>query len=95
MPIIPHFSNECIEMINKDNNCRWPEYDENQIKVSSNIIVIQINGKKRGLIEAKQNIQEKDLIELVLADKKLVKYLENKEIKKKIYIKKPKLLCLQ
>ena len=87
MPIIPHFSNECIEMINKDNNCRWPEYDENQIKVSSNIIVIQINGKKRGLIEAKQNIQEKDLIELVLADKKLVKYLENKEIKKKIYIK--------
>ena len=49
-------------------------------------IVVQINGKKRGLIKSKIDIEEKQLIDLITKEKYLSKYLENKEIKKKIFI---------
>ena len=87
IPIIPHFSNECLEMINKDNKKVWPEYDEELTKEDLNLIVVQINGKKRGLIEAKQSMDEDALNKLISADERITKYLENKDIKKKIYIK--------
>ena len=87
IPIIPHFSNECLEMINKNNKKVWPKYDEELTKEDLNLIVVQINGKKRGLIEAKQSMDEDALNKLIFADEKITKYLENKEIKKKIYIK--------
>ena len=87
IPIIPHFSNECLEMINKNKKKVWPEYDEELTKEDLNLIVVQINGKKRGLIEAKQSMDEDALNKLIFADEKITKYLENKEIKKKIYIK--------
>ena len=86
-PIIPHFSNECIEMLRNKTKFEWPTYDESQLIESTSLIVIQINGKKRGLINVKNDIAENELIKLINSDKKLVKYLENKEIKRKIYIK--------
>ena len=87
IPIIPHFSNECLEMINKNNKQIWPEYNEELTKEDIYLIVVQINGKKRGLIEAKQSVDEDTLNKLISEDKKITKYLENKNIKKKIYIK--------
>jgi leucyl-tRNA synthetase len=88
MPILPHLSNECFESIKKkDDKINWPKYDEKQIKEESSIIVIQINGKKRGLINAKVDLEEEDLMKLVNKDQNITKYLYNKEIKKKIYIK--------
>ena len=50
-------------------------------------IVIQINGKKRGLINTEPDISEDDLIKLINRDKSINKYIEGKNIKKKIYIK--------
>jgi leucyl-tRNA synthetase len=87
MPVLPHFTNECIESINEQDEIIWPNYEESLIKDNSNIIVIQINGKKRGLIETKPNINEDNLMNLINKDKNIVKYFVNKEIKRKIYIK--------
>ena len=88
MPILPHLSNECFESIkNEDEKINWPEYDEKQIIEESSTIVIQINGKKRGLINVKLDLVEEDLMNLINKDKKISKYLIDKEIKKKIYIK--------
>ena len=50
-------------------------------------IVIQINGKKRGLINTKLDLEELDLFKLVKKDQNIYKYISDKEIKKKIYIK--------
>ena len=86
-PIIPHFSNECIEMLGNKTKFEWPTYDESKLIESTSLIVIQVNGKKRGLISVKNDIAENELIKLINSDKKLIKYLENKEIKRKIYIK--------
>ena len=40
MPIIPHFSNECLKLLNKE-NFKWPEFDETILKQEKINIVIQ------------------------------------------------------
>ena len=50
-------------------------------------IVVQINGKKRGIIKATRDIKEKDLLNLLKKDIKIKKYLIEKEIQRQIYIK--------
>ena len=50
-------------------------------------IVIQINGKKRSIIEANMNINEKDIIDKSIKDSQILKYIENKKIVKTIYVK--------
>ena len=84
-PVIPHFSNECLELINNKNNT-WPDFDENLIKENEINIVVQINGRKRGLIRTKLNSAEKEIMELIKNDEKIMKYLQSYKIKKNIYI---------
>ena len=50
-------------------------------------MVIQINGKKRGLISTKPNLDEEEIMQLVNRDEKIAKYVIGNDIKKKIYIK--------
>ncbi|WP_440935461.1 leucine--tRNA ligase [Candidatus Pelagibacter sp.] len=85
-PILPHFANECLSML-KAKNLKWPDYDFSMLKEDNINIVIQINGKKRGLIKTMPNISEEKLLEIVKNDEKMNKYFEQKNIKKKIYIK--------
>jgi leucyl-tRNA synthetase len=86
-PIIPHLSCECLRVIEKNDNIVWPAYDKQQLEESSSLIVIQINGKKRGLINTKLNSSQDEIMELVNKDEKIVKYLIGNDIKKRIYIK--------
>ena len=87
MPVIPHFSNECLENIGFRNNLSWPIYDEKYIEDKNALIVIQINGKKRGLITLPKNTPEDELLNKIMKDEKILKYIEGKKIKKKIFIK--------
>ncbi len=85
-PIVPHLSNECLEMI----SCKkltWPKYDPSLLREEKIKIVIQINGKKRGLVESKIDTNEENIFNIIQSDNKIMKYLENTTIKKKIYIK--------
>ena len=45
-PVMPHFTNECLSMINKNENLNWPSYDEKMLVENDVEIVVQINGKK-------------------------------------------------
>ncbi len=85
-PILPHFANECLSLI-EAKNLSWPKYDVSMLKEEAIKIVIQINGKKRGLVQSKPNINEEKLFEIIKNDEKIKKYLIQKNIKKKIYIK--------
>ncbi len=85
-PILPHFANECLSTI-KAKNIKWPEYDVSMLKGDTINIVVQINGKKRGLIQTKPNITEEKLFEIIGNDEKIMKYFDQKNIKKRIYIK--------
>ena len=86
LPVIPHFSNECIELLKGTSSLEWPKVDK-QLLIEENInFVIQINGKKRGLIKADRGISEEDLIYLIKKNVEINKYIKNQEFKKKIFI---------
>ena len=85
-PIIPHYANECLSIL-KTKNLKWPDYDVSMLKEENVNVVIQINGKKRGLVQTKANILEEKLFEIIKNDEKITKYFIQKNIKKKIYIK--------
>ena len=85
VPIIPHLSYECLKKI----NCgvvEWPEYDEKLIVEDIIPYVIQINGKKKGLIESKRNLNQAELFEKILKEEKISKHFRDKKIIKKIFI---------
>ncbi len=86
-PVMPHFANECLDIIKSENNNKWPVYDKKFIEDESIPVVIQINGKKRGLLNLKKDTDEKELLSLIKKDEKLNKYIENKIIKKQIFVK--------
>jgi leucyl-tRNA synthetase len=85
-PIIPHFSSECLEMINVKKTY-WPSYDEKLLEEDFINIVVQINGKKRGLIKTEKDISEINVLKNIEKEKNIMKFLSEKEIKKKIFIK--------
>ena len=85
-PIIPHFANEALKTINCLDEITWPNYNEDLLKEDIKPFVIQINGKKRGLIQVKIDQSENEILKLIYQDNNLNRYLNEKEIKKKIFI---------
>ena len=50
-------------------------------------VVVQINGKKRGLINMDNELEEKEILNQIKNDENINKYLINKNIKRTIYVK--------
>ncbi len=86
-PIIPHFAAECLEDLKIDINVKWPKVDEKFLVNEETNIVIQINGKKRSIINCKKEISEETLIKNIKNDEKINKFLENKKIIRSIFVK--------
>jgi len=86
-PIIPHFASECLEDIGVKDNLEWPSVDKSKLKSDTINFVVQLNGKKKATFETKMNISEKDLINEILGDKNLKKYLDGKKISKSFFVK--------
>ena len=87
---IPYIANECWEKITKENNLssqEWPKIEDTLIKKDHFDIVIQINGKKRAVINAINNESEENIFSKSLAIKNIKVILEEKKIIKKIFIK--------
>ena len=86
LPIIPHFANECLQIINSEKTILWPKYDDKLTINNEILFVIQINGKKRGLVKTEKIITEEELFKKVLNDKNMLKYLSNKVVKRRIFV---------
>jgi leucyl-tRNA synthetase len=85
-PIIPHFSNECMEMINIKENLLWPKVEEKFLLEENIKFIVQFNGKTRKIIISKKDTTESLLLNKIKEDNKLNEYLNNKIIQKKIFI---------
>ena len=86
-PIIPHFCNEVLEDLKINKDVVWPKFDEKLIKDDQINFVVQINGKKRIMFKAQKDINENSLMEDLKSNKILEKYLNNKEVKRVIFVK--------
>jgi len=85
-PILPHFSSECMEMINIKEKISWPEVDETFLTEENIKYIVQINGKTRKVIETRKDISEDTLIIKIKEDSKLNVFLNDRNIQKKIFI---------
>jgi len=85
-PVIPHFAYECLSMLQEDTKYKWPIIKKELLVENSVNFVVQINGKKRGVINSKRNINEEHLFQIIINEPALKKYIENKEVKKRIFI---------
>jgi leucyl-tRNA synthetase len=87
MPVIPHFTNECMKLLNINKNIQWPKIDIKSLVQDNYKYVIQINGKTRKILESKSNLTKDELIFQIKKDSKLIKYIKgNTKIKKIIFI---------
>jgi len=85
LPIVPHLAHEFCEKMNK--KFYWPKYDTNLLKEENSIIIIQVNGKKRGMIEMPIDSEEKMIIKKSKEVDNVSKHIGNTTIIKNIYIK--------
>ena len=87
LPIIPHFINECLSDLGFNKTKEWPLYDKSFLEKQNISFVIQINGKKRGLLNVKKDINENELLEMIKIDKTMSKYFNVSDIKRVIFVK--------
>ena len=86
-PVIPHLANECLVKISPDEKIKWPSVDKKYLITSKNLIVIQVNGKKRSTLLIEKNLTEKELVQLIKDKELIANYFANGELIKTIYIK--------
>ena len=85
MPLVPHLAHECCENIDK--KFYWPKYDSKLLEEENYTIVVQVDGRKRGVLEIPTNSKEADVINKSKKIDNVSKYIENSTIVKNIYIK--------
>ena len=86
-PVVPHLANECLEKFGYTNEIKWPEVNKKFLEKDKNLIVIQVNGKKRNILSVDEDLNEKDLINQIKNKQLISKYLDNGELIKTIYIR--------
>jgi len=91
-PFAPHLAEELWHKLDPRHKRsiffqKWPKYDERLLKEEKITLIIQINGKVREKIEVEKGISESKAKELALSQSKIQKWLQNKKIKKTIFIK--------
>jgi leucyl-tRNA synthetase len=87
---IPYIANECWEKITGKQDItsqEWPKIDNSFLHKENFDIVIQINGKKRAIINATNNENEDSILRKSLVIKNIQVILDKKIITKKIFIK--------
>ena len=86
-PVIPHFSSECLQQLKISYDIEWPRYDSKYLENEKVNFVVQINGKKRAILNVKKNIEEKELLEIIQNEGKIEKFFKQKNINKVIFVK--------
>jgi len=84
-PLIPHFSNECLCLLN-EKKIGWPTISKEDLIEEKINLVVQINGKKRAILKVKRDIVEKEVLELIKLDNETEKFFKDQKIKKIVFV---------
>ncbi|MBX4204765.1 MAG: leucine--tRNA ligase [Candidatus Doudnabacteria bacterium] len=89
-PFAPHLTEELWQKLGHKESIhleKWPEFDESLARDDKVEIVISINGKKRGMIEADAGLSEKQTKNLIDSSELFAKLdLANKKIMKVVFV---------
>ncbi|BAG08041.1 leucine--tRNA ligase [Finegoldia magna] len=89
-PVCPHITEEIWQRMGYEgyvHESSWPEYDESKTILDVIELPIQVNGKLRATVEINREASEDEVYEKAVKDDVVAKYLENKNVVKKIYVK--------
>jgi len=88
-PIVPHITHELWQVLGFNSELidePWPKIDEQALVSDSVEYVIQINGKLRGHLKAASSATKDEVETLALADPKVKRYTDGKQIRKVIVV---------
>ena len=89
-PFAPHFAEELWQRTGHQPSIffqKWPKWDERYTTADTVTVAIQINGKLRGTILVKAEAPEESVLEAAKNDPAITRYLDGKQIRKKVYVK--------
>ncbi|MBA6397939.1 leucine--tRNA ligase [Colwellia sp. BRX10-4] len=92
-PITPHMCHEIWKTLGSANNnndsieeASWPIVDESALVEDEKLIIVQVNGKVRAKITVSANASKEEVEALGLSDETVVRFIDDKTIRKVIYI---------
>jgi leucyl-tRNA synthetase len=89
-PFTPHLAEECWAHIGGDGlvaDAPWPEYDPALVEDAVKVLPVQVNGKRRGEIQAPAGAEPAEVEKIVLDDPEIARRLEGLTIRKVIVVK--------
>ncbi len=87
-PFAPHMAEELWERLGHTTSIHletWPVYDPQLAQSDTVAIVLQINGKKRGVLEIGHDSSQEEVLAAIQRDQKLLKYIDFKP-KKVVFV---------
>ncbi|KAJ1496468.1 hypothetical protein T484DRAFT_1759804 [Baffinella frigidus] len=88
-PYAPHLAEELWEALGHPASicdAPWPECDESLLVADSLTVAVQVNGKVRATVEVGVDAGKDEVLALVESNPLVQKWIEGKEIKKRIYV---------
>jgi leucyl-tRNA synthetase len=88
-PFAPHITEELWHQMGHETTIHidtWPKWDDRYLQSDTATIIVQVNGKLRAKLLVSKDAAEADIKELALHEPNAMKFLEDKEPRKVIYI---------
>jgi leucyl-tRNA synthetase len=89
-PFAPHITEELWRELGHNTSIhmeKWPEYDEKKLEQKEAVIIVQVNGRKRGEFGSSIDISEEEAFERAESLPEVKGWLEGKEVKRRIYVR--------
>jgi len=84
-PFIPHFTSECLCMLDQK-EVKWPTVLEEELIEEEINFVVQINGKKRSILRVKRDINKNEILNEIKSIIEIKKIIKDKQIQKTIFV---------
>jgi leucyl-tRNA synthetase len=88
-PFAPHLSEDLWQELGHDNTIAfesWPQADGSKLQSETVEIVVQVNGKVRAKLLLSPDVSQDEAVIAAQADSNVQKHLDNREIKKTIFV---------
>jgi len=88
-PMAPHAADELWRRLGHENyllNQPWPEFDPSALVKAEKLVVVQVGGKVRAKLNLAADAGDQELKDAALADEKVQKFIQDREIKKIIVV---------
>jgi leucyl-tRNA synthetase len=89
-PIVPHFCAELWESLGHRRSVllsSWPTFDDAATVKDEVVVVVQVNGKLRSRFSAARDADDGTLERAARADEKIVRFIQDKPVKKVVVVK--------